>query len=81
MQYQGTKNLYSFQNVLQNTIAGFTVSFVALSLGATFGILSGRGAFTGMLSAAIIAFITSACGGTVRDPQPVPETEAFTKED
>ncbi len=50
--------------VLQNVMAGLTVSFVALSLGAAFGVLSGRGAFAGMLSAAIIATITSALGGT-----------------
>lgn len=49
---------------IQNVIAGLTVSFVALSLGAAFGLLSGRGAFAGMLSAALIAGITSAFGGT-----------------
>ena len=48
----------------QNLVAGLTVSFVALSLGAAFGILSGRGAFAGMLSAAVIALITSLFGGT-----------------
>lgn len=51
-------------SVLQNVLAGLTVSFVALSLGAAFGILSGRGAFAGMLSAALIATITSLFGGT-----------------
>ncbi len=49
---------------LQNIIAGLTVSFVALSLGAAFGVLSERGAFAGMLSAALIAFVTSLLGGT-----------------
>lgn len=49
---------------LQNLMAGLTVSFVALSLGAAFGLLSSRGAFAGMLSAALIAGITSALGGT-----------------
>ena len=52
------------QNISQNILVGLTVSFVALSLGAAFGILSGRGAFAGMLSAAIIALITSIFGGT-----------------
>lgn len=52
------------QLYLQNILAAVTVSFVALSLGAAFGLLSGRGAFAGMLSAAIIAIITSAFGGT-----------------
>jgi len=57
------KNL-SAQVLLQNVIAGLIVSVVALSLGASLGILSGRGAFAGMLSAGIIAFITSLLGGT-----------------
>ena len=32
-------------------LAGLTVSFVVISLGAAFGVLSGRGALTGILSA------------------------------
>ncbi len=52
------------ESLLQNIIAGLTVSFVALSLGAALGIMSGRGALMGMLSAAIIAFITALLGGT-----------------
>jgi SulP family sulfate permease len=48
----------------QNLVAGLTVSFVAISLGAAFGILSGRGAFAGILSAGIIALITGVFGGT-----------------
>jgi len=51
-------------DILQNVVAGLAVSFVALILGAAFGVLSGRGAFAGMLSAAIIPIITSALGGT-----------------
>lgn len=51
-------------SILRNLMAAVTVSFVALSLGAAFGVLSGRGAFAGMLSAALIASITSALGGT-----------------
>lgn len=50
--------------ILQNIIVGLTVSFVALSLGAALGLLSGRGAFAGMVSAGLIALITSAFGGT-----------------
>ncbi len=53
-----------FAEVAQNIIVGLTVSFVALSLGAALGILSGRGAFAGMISAGIIAFITAVSGGT-----------------
>ncbi len=50
--------------IIQNIIIGLTVSFVALSLGAALGMLSGRGAFAGMISAGVIAFITAAVGGT-----------------
>lgn len=50
--------------VLQNLLVALTVSFVALSLGAAFGVLSGRGAFVGMFSAGLIAFIAAALGGT-----------------
>ena len=50
--------------VLQNLLVAVTVSFIALSLGAAFGVLSGRGAFVGMFSAGVIAFIAAALGGT-----------------
>lgn len=53
-------------DLLQDVLAGLTVSFVALSLGAAFGLLSGRGAFAGMLSSALFATITSLFGGTRR---------------
>jgi len=54
------------KSTFQNLVAALIVSFVALSLGASFGILSGRtdGAFIGMLSAGIIAFVTAMLGGT-----------------
>jgi SulP family sulfate permease len=48
----------------KNLVAGLAVSFVAISLGAAFGILSERGAFAGILSAGIIALITALFGGT-----------------
>ncbi|MCH7988905.1 MAG: SulP family inorganic anion transporter [Planctomycetes bacterium] len=48
----------------KNLVAGLTVSFVAISLGAAFGILSGRGAFAGILSAGIFALIVGLFGGT-----------------
>nr|WP_320116710.1 SulP family inorganic anion transporter [uncultured Desulfuromonas sp.] len=54
----------SLENILRNCVIGFTVSFIALSLGAALGILSGRGAFSGMLSAGIIALVTALLGGT-----------------
>ena len=50
--------------VIRNIMVGLAVSFVALSLGAALGLLSGRGAMSGMLSAGIIALITSLMGGT-----------------
>ena len=50
--------------LLRNLLVALSVSFVALSLGAAFGILSGRGAFFGMFSAGIIAFVAAALGGT-----------------
>lgn len=50
--------------IIRNFVAALTVSFIALSLGAAFGLLSGRGAMAGMLSSAIIASITSLLGGT-----------------
>jgi SulP family sulfate permease len=45
-------------------MAGLTVSFAAISLGAAFGLMSGRGAFAGMIGAAIIPIIASIFGGT-----------------
>ncbi|HEX7015635.1 MAG TPA: solute carrier family 23 protein [Cyclobacteriaceae bacterium] len=44
--------------------AGLTVSFAAISLGAAFGVMSGRGAFAGMIGAAVIPIIASMFGGT-----------------
>lgn len=52
------------KSFIPDLIAGLTVSFAALSLGAAFGVMSGRGAFAGMLSAAIIPIVTSLLGGT-----------------
>ena len=58
------KTLNNSSEIIRNIIIGLTVSFVALSLGAALGILSGRGAFAGMISAGVIALITSLLGGT-----------------
>lgn len=44
--------------------AGLTVSFVAMSLGAAFGVQSQRGPLPGILSAGFIALITAILGGT-----------------
>ena len=49
---------------LADLTAGLTVSFAAISLGAAFGAMSGRGAFAGMIGAAVIPIITSIFGGT-----------------
>ena len=50
----------------QNILAALTVSFAAISLGAAFGLQSGRdnGIVIGILSAGLIAFVTSLLGGT-----------------
>jgi sulfate permease, SulP family len=52
------------KTLIPDILAGLTVSFAAIALGAAFGTMSGRGAFAGMLAAAIIPIITSAFGGT-----------------
>jgi len=49
---------------ISDLLAGLTVSFAALSLGAAFGTMSGRGAFAGMIGAAVIPIFTSLFGGT-----------------
>lgn len=58
------KTNFSISNLYTNMMAALVVSFVALSLGASFGLLSGRGALSGMIAAGVIAFITSLLGGT-----------------
>jgi len=45
-------------------LAGLSVSFAALALGAAFGVMSGRGAFAGMIAAGVIPIITGLFGGT-----------------
>jgi len=52
------------KSIITDLLAGLTVSFAALSLGAAFGVMSGRGAFAGMLGAAVIPIIASLFGGT-----------------
>lgn len=52
------------KSFITDLLAGLTVSFAALSLGAAFGIQSERGALAGMLGAAIIPIIASVFGGT-----------------
>lgn len=47
-----------------DVLAGLSVSFAALALGAAFGVMSGRGAFAGMIAAGIIPIITGLFGGT-----------------
>jgi MFS superfamily sulfate permease-like transporter len=49
---------------ISDILAGLTVSFAALALGAAFGVMSGRGAFAGMIAAAVIPIITGIFGGT-----------------
>ena len=52
------------KSFITDLLAGLTVSFAALSLGAAFGIQSERGALAGMLGAAVIPIIASIFGGT-----------------
>jgi SulP family sulfate permease len=54
------------RRLLADITAGLTVSFAAISLGAAFGAMSGRGAWAGMIGAAVIPIIASAFGGTRR---------------
>ncbi len=49
---------------ISDLLAGLTVSFAALALGAAFGVMSGRGAFAGMVAAGVIPIITGIFGGT-----------------
>jgi SulP family sulfate permease len=50
--------------LIADLLAGLTVSFAALALGAAFGVMSGRGAFAGMVAAGVIPIITGLFGGT-----------------
>ncbi len=59
-----SKTGFSRAGFIRELLAGLTVSFVAISLGAAFGVASGRGALAGILSAGVIALITAALGGT-----------------
>ena len=59
-----SSGVVSTRQLARQLLAGLTVSFVAISLGAAFGVLSGRGALAGILSAGVIALITAALGGT-----------------
>lgn len=49
---------------INDLLAGLSVSFVALSLGAAFGVLSEVGAYSGMIAAAIYPLVTSFLGGS-----------------
>ncbi len=52
------------EQLIKDVLAGISVSFAALALGAAFGVMSGRGAFAGMIAAGIIPIITGLFGGT-----------------
>ena len=54
----------NWRRYMADATAGLTVSFAAISLGAAFGAMSGRGAFAGMIGAAVIPIIASIFGGT-----------------
>ncbi len=57
-------NTITLGSIFHNIIVGLAVSIIMLNLGAALGLLSGRGAFAGMLSAGLIALVTSAFGGS-----------------
>ena len=52
------------KNTISDILSGLTTAFAAIALGAAFGSESGRGAFAGMIAAAVIPIITSTFGGT-----------------
>ena len=52
------------KTIITDLLAGLTVSFAALALGAAFGVMSGRGAFAGMIASAVIPIFTCLFGGT-----------------
>jgi SulP family sulfate permease len=52
------------QRAIRDLLAGLTVSFVAISLGAAFGAFAGRGAMAGILSAGVIGLVCALLGGT-----------------
>lgn len=58
------KNRINSETFLLDILAGLPVSFAVLALGAAFGVMSGRGAFAGMIAAGIIPIITGLFGGT-----------------
>ncbi len=64
--HSSSKQLHKnpIQVFYHNALSALVVSFVAISLGASFGVMSGRGALSGMLSAGLIAFVTALLGGT-----------------
>jgi SulP family sulfate permease len=52
------------KNLLPNILAALATSFVVLSLGAAFGIMSGRGVFIGIISSALIPIVASFLSGS-----------------
>jgi sulfate permease, SulP family len=60
----GDQSQSKSQRIIKDLLAGLTVSFVAISLGAAFGAFAGRGAMSGILSAGIIGLICALFGGT-----------------
>lgn len=49
---------------LQSIVAAFSVALVVITMGAAFGVLSERGAFIGIVSTAVVTFVTAIVGGT-----------------
>ncbi len=59
-------NKESRQNFVPDLLSGVAIAVASVSTGAAFGILSGRGAFAGIVGTAIISIIVAILGGTRR---------------
>jgi sulfate permease, SulP family len=55
-----------FENIIPDLLSGVAIAVASVSTGAAFGILSGRGAFAGIIGTGVIAIIVAILGGTRR---------------
>jgi len=56
----------SKKNFIPDLLSGIAIAVASVSTGAAFGILSGRGAFAGIVGTAVISIIVAILGGTRR---------------
>lgn len=64
--FKGQTNKNFTKHLIPDILAGVAVAVASVSTGAAFGILSGRGAFAGIVGTAVIAIIVAILGGTRR---------------